>query len=82
MDTMTLVNADGTKEEIEIVVTFKIKEFNDNDYVIYKNNDDFFGARYIEENDNVDLITDLSKEEQKAMSEIFEKLRKGEVINA
>ena len=80
MDTMTLNKEDGTIEEIEIVITFKLENFNNDDYVIYKTNNEFFGAKYIEKSGNTELITDLSDEEKKSLSEIFEKLRKEGII--
>lgn len=80
MDTMTLNKNDGTTETVEIVMTFKLDKFNNDDYVIYKSNDKYFGARYLEKDENTDLITDLSDDEKKALSDIFDKFRKGGMI--
>ena len=43
MDTMTLTNNNGTKEEIEIVMTFKLENISDKDYVIYKSKGEYYG---------------------------------------
>jgi len=80
MDTMILNKKDGSTEIAEIVTTFKLENFNNNDYVIYKNNKEYYAARYEEKEGSVDLITDLTDEEKKALNNIFEKLHKGGVI--
>lgn len=80
MDEMTLNKKDGTSEKVEILMTFKIDHFNDNDYVIYKNDEKYYAARYIEENGNTNLITDLSDEEKEALSTMFDKLHNGGLI--
>ena len=80
MDTMILNKVDGSTEEIEIVMTFKLEYFNNNDYVIYKQNNEYYAAKYVEKDENTELITDLSDEEKKSVSQIFEKLHKGGVI--
>lgn len=80
MDLMTLRNEDGTSTEVEIVVTFKIEELGDNDYVIYKENEKFFGAKYVENDGIVDLIVDLSDDEKNKLSEVFKKLCSGGII--
>lgn len=77
---MTLNKSDGSTEEIEIVMTLKLENINNNDYVIYKSKDKYFGARYLEENGNTELITDLSDIEKKSLSELFDKLNNGEMI--
>lgn len=80
MDTMILNKQDGTKEEIEIVTTFKLEKFNNYDYVIYRINNEFFAAKCIEKEGNTDLQTDLSDEEKKSVTEIFKKLCEGGII--
>ena len=37
MDKMLLNKNDGTSEEVEIVMTFKLKEISDDNYVFYRN---------------------------------------------
>lgn len=80
MDKMTLNKSDGTTEEVEIVMTFKLENFNNDDYVIYKNNEKFFGAKFFEKEGNTELITDLSDEEKEAVSNLFNKLHEGGII--
>lgn len=81
MDIITLNKIDGTTEKVEIVICFKLENISkNNDYVFYKSNNKYFGARYIEKDGNTNLITDLSNEEKVALSNIFDKLRKAGVI--
>lgn len=82
MDNMTLIKADGTEVEVEIIVTFQIKEFNNDDYVIYKDENKFYAAKYVDDGENVTLITSLSDKEKVALSDVFKKLKQGGVINA
>ena len=80
MDAMTLTKIDGTTEEVEIVMTFKLEEISDKDYVIYKSNGDYYGASFVVKDDITDLDTNLTFEEQEKMNEVFEKLHKGGII--
>lgn len=80
MDTMTLTKTDGTTEEVEIVITFKLEELNDKDYVIYKSNGEYYGASFIEKDNITELDTNLTFEEQEKMTQVFEKLHKGGII--
>ena len=80
MDTMTLTNNNGTKEEIEIIMTFKLENISDKDYVIYKSKGEYYGASFIENNNLTELNTNLSYEEQEQLSQVFEKLHKGGII--
>lgn len=80
MDTMTLIKEDGTTEEVEIVMTFKIEKYKKNDYVIYKSNDKYFGARFVEKDGNTELNTDLSDVEKGEIAKIFMKLHEGGII--
>ncbi|HHW69509.1 MAG TPA: DUF1292 domain-containing protein [Tenericutes bacterium] len=80
MDTMTLNKLDGTTEEVEIMMTFKLERFNDNDYVIYKSLDKFYAARYVENNGITNLETNLSEDEKEDLSKVFNKLREGGII--
>ena len=80
MDTMTLTNVDGTTEEVEIVMTFKLENINNKDYVIYKSKGEYYGASFLENNDITELDTNLSTEEQEQMAQVFETLHKGGII--
>jgi len=80
MDTMTLTKTDGTTEEVEIVITFKLEELNDKDYVIYKSNGEYYGASFVEKDNITELDTNLTFEEQEKMTQVFEKLHRGGII--
>lgn len=80
MDKMILTKSDGTNEEIEIIMTFKLENISDKDYVIYKSNGDYYGASFVIKDDITDLDTNLTFEEQEQMNEVFEKLHKGGII--
>ena len=82
MDSMTLIKSDGTEVEVEVILTFQIKEFNNKDYVIYKDNEKFYAASYNDDGESVSLDTDLLDEEKIALSDMFKKLKQGGVINA
>lgn len=76
MDTMMLRKSDGTDVEVELVLTFKLKEF-DHNYVFYKVDNEVYAARYIEEGDTTKLDTKLSKEEKSVLNDFFASLKKG-----
>jgi len=80
MDTMTLTNVDGTTEEVEIVMTFKLENINNKDYVIYKSKGEYYGASFLENKNITELDTNLSTEEQEQMAQVFETLHKGGII--
>ena len=82
MDTMTLIKSDGSEVEVEVILTFQIKEFDNKDYVIYKDENKFYAAKYVDDGENVTLITSLSDKEKVALSDVFKKLKQGGVINA
>ena len=80
MDKMILNKNDGTAIEVEIVMTFKLEKYNNNDYVIYKHSNEYFGAKYKEENEITTLDTNLSNNEKKDLNKAFEELSKIGVI--
>ena len=80
MEKMILNKSDGTAIEIEIVMTFKIEKHNNTDYVIYKHCNEYFGAKYIEENEVTLLETNLSNTEKKELNKVFKELTKMGVI--
>ena len=81
MDIIKLKKADGTTEEVEIVMTFVLEKFNNNDYVIYKDKDNqHYGAKYVENDGNISLDTDLTEEEKEALTNIYTKLLKGDIV--
>lgn len=79
MNYMTLRKKDGTTCIAEIVITFKLDN-NANDYVIYKCDNEYYCARYSDDGVKTDLITDLTIEEKKILSNIFENLMKEGIL--
>lgn len=77
---MTLTKKDGSIEEIEILMTFKIEKFNNSDYVFYKSNNEYYAAKFLEKDENTELITDLTTEEEEILTELFDKMREGEIL--
>lgn len=47
-------------------MTFKLEEFNNVDYVIYKNNEKYYATKYFEKDGNTDLTTCLSNDNIRA----------------
>lgn len=76
MDTILLTKKDGTQEEVELIMTFKVDKFN-NDYVFYRNNKKYYAAKYVEKGEKTILSTELSEEEKVALSAFFNKLHEG-----
>ena len=79
MDLVTLKTKDNKEIKVEIVMSFKIDEFN-TDYVIYKDNDSYYAAKYIVENDKTILDTDLTEKEKNSLNLIFDELKKEGVL--
>lgn len=65
---------------VEVIMTFKLDKFNNNDYMIYKVNNEYFAAKYIEKDDKIYLETYLSDDEKKVLSDIYDKLSNGGII--
>lgn len=80
MDTITLNKTDGTTEIVEIVLSFKLEGLNNDDYVIYKNNEKYFAAKYLDDDRETNLITDLSDDEKKAIEMVFNKFHEEGII--
>ena len=76
MNNMILTLSDGSTKEVELVVKFKLDKFND-DYILYKLNDEYYAAKYVEEGENTRLITSLSDIEKKALTRVYDLLVKG-----
>lgn len=71
-DFITINTESGEKKEAEIISRFTMEGYGD--YVIYKLNNEFFGAKYKIDGDNTSLITDLSDLEKEALNEVFSSL--------
>ncbi len=79
MDLVTLITKDNKEMEVEIVMSFKIDEFN-SDYVIYKDSDGYYAAKYIVKDNTTILDTDLTEKEKNSINLIFEELKKEGVL--
>ena len=71
-DFITINTESGEKKEAEIISRFTMEGYGD--YVIYKLNNEFFGAKYKIDGNNTSLITDLSDLEKEALNEVFSSL--------
>lgn len=77
---MFLKTNSGEKKQVDIIATFKIERY-DGDYVIYKLDNEYYGAKYKNKDNSSELITDLSDEEKKIINEFYIKFQKEGVIN-
>lgn len=77
---MFLKTNNGEKKQVDIIATFKIERY-DGDYVIYKLDNEYYGAKYKNKDNSSELITDLSDEEKKIINEFYIKFQKAGVIN-
>ena len=71
-DYIEITDQFNNKRTVEVVTTFKLKQYNSN-YIIYKelDIDSYFIAKYQGE-DVVDLDTNLTQEELSLIEKIFE----------
>lgn len=67
-----MINTTRGKRKAELVSKFNIDNLGD--YVIYKLNGEFYGAKYIIDGDNTTLISDLTLKEQEAINDVFMQL--------
>ena len=79
MNILTLNKKDGTTCEVEIVMTFNLENYVD-DYVIYKLDNEYYGAKYYDDGVKTSLVTNLSMEEQQALNNAFETVMKEGVL--
>lgn len=77
---MLLTTDNGEKKVAEVIASFRIGKFDGN-YVIYKVDDEYYGAKYEENKDETNLITDLSKQEKELITEFYSKLQEGSEKN-
>jgi len=73
---LQLITDEGEKEA-EIISFINIENLGD--YIIYRVDKDFYGAKYELDGDDANLITDLSDKEKEALNEVFERM---EIIDA
>lgn len=77
---MILNMSDQKKVETEIIMSFNIENFSGK-YVIYKINDEYYGAKYRNNQDITELITDLNLQEKEAIEKIFNECKDKGIIN-
>ena len=68
-DFITINTKDGIKKNAELVSKFNIHGLGE--YVIYKLDNNFYGAKYIFDGENTLLVTDLTDSEKKALNDVF-----------
>ena len=77
-DLIVITKEDGSKENMEIVATFRLEETS-KDCIIYtslnSNDDRYYVASYDIDSDYSNLNTDFSEKEKEQISEIFEVLK-------
>lgn len=78
---MILTTKDGQKKPVEIIASFKIDEF-DSEYVIYKVDNEFYGAKYINKDNCSELNTNLNDKEKEIINNFYLKCKKEGVIDA
>lgn len=81
-----ITKGNGTLEKMELILDFKLQQFNKN-YIFYKSvndNDVYYAASYEEEKNEgySNLDTNLSEEEKEILNGIFKKFLKGDDVNA
>lgn len=74
-DFITVIKSDGSSEQMEVVLTFKLEETSKN-CIIYKsiNNQNYYAASYDEDTEYSNLNTNFSDKEKEYLNEIFKEL--------
>lgn len=63
---------DGNSIQAELVTKYSVQGLGD--YVIYKIDGEYYGAKYNQDGDNTSLITDLNDKEIKILDSILESI--------
>ncbi len=71
-DYITINTKDGKKENAELVSKFAINGLGE--YVIYKIDNQYYGAKYKIDGESTLLITDLTEKEKDFLNETFTQL--------
>lgn len=71
-DFITINTKDGLKKSAELVSKFNIQGLGE--YVIYKLDNKYYGAKYLFDGEKTTLITDLSDNEKEALNAVFAQL--------
>ncbi len=81
-DYISVLKSDGSTEQMEVVLTFRLEE-SKKDCIVYKSIIDkkFYAASYDSNNDYTKLNTDFTDEEKVQINNIFESLTMGDEIN-
>lgn len=81
-DYISVLKSDGSTEQMEVVLTFRLEE-SKKDCIVYKSIIDkkFYAASYDSNNDYTKLNTDFTDEEKVQINNIFETLIVGDEIN-
>lgn len=72
VDYITINTKDGMKRKAELVSKFEIEQLGE--YIIYKLDGKYYGAKYYFDGNDTNLITDLCDAEKKVINEIFMQL--------
>ena len=73
VDNYIMINTKkGLKKRAELVSKFEIPTLGE--YIIYKLDGKFYGAKYKSDENNTSLITDLTDNEKNILNEVFIKL--------
>ena len=71
-DDIITINTDNGEVEASLISKFNIKGMGD--YILYKIDDQIYGAKYEIEGDITKLITDLNDLEKDAINEVYSSL--------
>lgn len=77
---MKVITKGNQELEANIIFTFDIEK-NNSQYIVYEIDNKYYGAKYINKDDNAELITDLTDEEKKVINELFLKHKEGVMEN-
>ena len=71
-DFIIINTEDGEKKKAELITKFNIEE--QGEYVIYKLDGNYYGAKYEFDGTKTIIITDLNDNEKKILNDLFSKL--------
>lgn len=79
-DVIVILRTSNGEKQADIIVSFNIEGY-DGEYVIYKVDNEYFGAKYKNQNDSSELISDLSEHEKQIINEFYLEYQKEGDIN-
>ncbi|MBQ6323977.1 MAG: hypothetical protein IJI22_03995 [Bacilli bacterium] len=71
-DYITIITDNGIKKTAELINKFEIQGLGE--YIIYKLDNAFYGAKYEFDGENTKLITDLTDNEKASLNEMFKQM--------